>query len=105
MRWIRASGVRSKRGQMSALLDVTDLRFEFDTYGGTVKAVRGVSFHVDAGQTLAMVGEAGCGKSVAMQAVMGLTPSPPGRITGGSAKLRGKEFLGQRRVAGKSVCG
>lgn len=90
---------------MSALLEVTDLRVEFDTYGGTVQAVRGVSFHVDAGQTLAIVGESGCGKSVAMQAVMGLTPTPPGRITGGSAKLRGKEFLGQRRVDGKSVCG
>jgi len=90
---------------MTALLEVEDLRVEFDTYGGTVKAVRGVGFHVDAGQTLAIVGESGCGKSVAMQAVMGLTPSPPGRITSGSARLRGKEFLGQRRVDGKSVCG
>src|SRR5690625_3443529 len=90
---------------MSALLEVSDLRVEFDTYGGTVKAVRGVSFHVDAGETLAVVGESGCGKSVAMQAVMGLTPVPPGRITGGAAKLRGQEFLGKRRINGKSVCG
>jgi oligopeptide/dipeptide ABC transporter ATP-binding protein len=90
---------------MSYLLEVEDLHVEFDTYGGTVQAVRGVSFHVDSAETLAIVGESGCGKSVAMQAVMGLTPMPPGRIMAGSARLRGKEFLGQRRVDGKSICG
>lgn len=90
---------------MSFLLEVDNLHVEFDTYGGTVQAVRGVSFHVDSGETLAIVGESGCGKSVAMQAVMGLTPMPPGRIMAGSARLRGQEFLGQRRVDGKSICG
>jgi len=90
---------------MSYLLEVDDLHVEFDTYGGTVQAVRGVSFHVDSNETLAIVGESGCGKSVAMQAVMGLTPMPPGRIMAGSARLRGEEFLGKRRVGGKSVCG
>lgn len=70
------------------LLEVDDLRVEFDTYGGSVKAVRGVSFSVAAGKTLAIVGESGCGKSVTVQSLMGLTPMPPGRITSGRARLR-----------------
>ena len=70
------------------LLEVENLEVEFSTYGGTVHAVRGVSFSVDAGETLAIVGESGCGKSVTVQSMMGLTPIPPGRITGGSARLR-----------------
>ena len=90
---------------MTALLEVSHLHVEFDTYGGIVKALRGVDFYVDAGQTLAIVGESGSGKSVAMQSVTGLIPMPPGRITAGSAKLRGKEFLGQRRLDGKTICG
>jgi len=76
------------------VLDVTDLSVEFDTYGGVVKAVRGVSFSVPRGKTLAIVGESGCGKSVTVQSIMGLIPIPPGRITSGSAKLNGKEILG-----------
>jgi len=75
------------------LLQVRDLRVEFDTYGGIVKAVRGVNFEVDAGKTLAIVGESGCGKSVTVQSLMGLIPTPPGRITSGSALLRGSEIL------------
>ena len=76
------------------ILEVTDLSVEFGTYGGTVKAVRGVSFSVERGKTLAIVGESGCGKSVTVQSLMGIIPMPPGRITGGSAKLNGKEILG-----------
>ena len=78
------------------LIEVEDLHVEFDTYGGTVQAVRGVSFGVDAGETLAIVGESGCGKSVTVQSIMGLTPMPPGRITSGSARLRGIDILGQK---------
>ncbi len=76
------------------LLDVQDLAVEFSTYGGDVQAVRGVSFHADKGETLAIVGESGCGKSVTVQSLMGIIPMPPGRITSGSAKLNGKEILG-----------
>ncbi len=77
-----------------SVLDVKNLSVEFDTYGGVVKAVRGVSFSVPKGQTMAIVGESGCGKSVTVQSIMGLIPMPPGRITSGSAKLSGKEMLG-----------
>ncbi|HAK51935.1 MAG TPA: peptide ABC transporter ATP-binding protein, partial [Gammaproteobacteria bacterium] len=76
------------------ILEVTDLSVEFTTYGGTVKAVRDVSFNVERGKTLAIVGESGCGKSVTVQSIMGLTPTPPGKITSGSAKLNGREILG-----------
>ena len=87
------------------LLDVRDLRVEFDTYGGTVQAVRGVDFSVDAGRTLAIVGESGCGKSVTVQAVMGLIPRPPGRITSGSALLRGESILGGFAANGREIRG
>jgi oligopeptide/dipeptide ABC transporter ATP-binding protein len=87
------------------LLVVDDLRVEFATYGGSVQAVRGVSFSVEAGKTLAIVGESGCGKSVAVQSIMGLTPMPPGRITGGSARLRGVEILGNPFQDGRDIRG
>lgn len=77
-----------------ALLEVSNLNVEFATYGGNVKAVRGVDFHVARGETLAIVGESGCGKSVTVQSIMGIIPMPPGKITAGSALLNGKEILG-----------
>ena len=76
------------------ILEVQNLTVEFATYGGNVKAVRGVDFHVQQGETLAIVGESGCGKSVTVQSIMGIIPMPPGKITAGSAKLKGKEILG-----------
>ena len=90
---------------LSALLQVADLKVEFETYGGIVQAVRGVGFSVEAGRTLAIVGESGCGKSVTVQSMMGLIPMPPGRITSGSAKLDGAEILGRTRVNGASIRG
>lgn len=74
-------------------LKVEDLKVEFATFGGTVNAVRGVSFEVYPGETLAIVGESGCGKSVTCQSIMGLIPCPPGKITSGSAVLDGKDVL------------
>ena len=88
-----------------ALLSVKDLAVEFDTYGGIVKAVRGVSFDVHKGKTLAVVGESGCGKSVTVQSVMGLIPMPPGRITSGTAKLNGRDIIGQKTIDGKDIRG
>ena len=58
----------------SELFKIADLAVEFDTYGGVVQAVRGISFSVSKGQTLAIVGESGCGKSVSVQSMMGLIP-------------------------------
>ena len=77
-----------------ALLEVVDLRTHFATDDGEFPAVDGVSFSVDAGRTLAIVGESGCGKSVTSLSIMGLVPSPPGRIRGGSIKFEGKELVG-----------
>ena len=90
---------------MSALLEVDELHVEFDTYGGTVQAVRGVSFEVDRGRTLAIVGESGCGKSVTVQSIMGLIPMPPGRITSGTARLDGRDVIADKRIDGKDIRG
>ncbi|GEB32313.1 MULTISPECIES: ABC transporter ATP-binding protein [Brevibacillus] len=74
------------------LLQVENLRVHFKTYGGEVQAVRGVTFHVDRGETLAVVGESGCGKSVTAQAIMGLIPNPPGRIVDGQIRFDGQDI-------------
>jgi len=87
------------------LLAVQDLQVEFATFGGTVHAVRGVSFTVEAGRTLAIVGESGCGKSVTVQSLMDLIPIPPGRIAGGSARWRGHEILGNTIFDGREIRG
>jgi len=75
------------------ILDVKNLKVEFATLGGSVKAVRGVSFNVKPGEVLAIVGESGCGKSVTCQSLMGLIPCPPGKITEGTAMLDGVDIL------------
>ena len=77
-----------------ALLEVVDLRTHFSTDDGEFPAVDGVSFSVDAGRTLAIVGESGCGKSVTSLSIMGLVPTPPGIIRGGSIKFEGRELIG-----------
>jgi peptide/nickel transport system ATP-binding protein len=77
-----------------AVLEVRGLRTEFATDEGSFAAVDGVSFAVDAGCTLAIVGESGCGKSVTSLSIMGLVPDPPGRITGGSIRFEGRELVG-----------
>ena len=88
-----------------ALLEVSDLQVEFTTYGGIVHAVRGASFYVEKGETLAIVGESGCGKSVAVQSLLGLIPMPPGRITNGSATFDGHDMLASRFIDGKDIRG
>jgi dipeptide transport system ATP-binding protein len=77
---------------MEKVLEVKDLHVSFTTYGGEVKAVRGVSFDLHKGETLAIVGESGCGKSVTSQSIMRLIPEPPGRITQGSVLFKGKDL-------------
>ncbi|MDQ0270523.1 ABC transporter ATP-binding protein [Cytobacillus purgationiresistens] len=77
---------------MEKVLEVKDLHVTFSTYGGEVKAVRGVTFDLHRGETLAIVGESGCGKSVTSQSIMRLIPSPPGRIASGSVLFKGKDL-------------
>jgi peptide/nickel transport system ATP-binding protein len=67
------------------LLEVDDLQTHFDTVGGTVRAVDGVSWKLDAGETLGIVGESGCGKSVTALSVLRLVPTPPARHVAGCA--------------------
>ncbi len=76
-----------------ALLEVENLRTEFRSRGTVVQAVRGVTFHVERGETVGVVGESGSGKSVTALSVMGLVPSPPGHITQGSVRLDGNDLL------------
>jgi oligopeptide/dipeptide ABC transporter ATP-binding protein len=79
--------------QDTRILEICDLEVQFQTYGGHVRAVRGVSTYLNRGEILAIVGESGCGKSVTFQTIMGLIPMPPGKITGGTAKLDGFDLL------------
>jgi peptide/nickel transport system ATP-binding protein len=74
------------------LLEVSRLQTHFRTPDGVVRAVDGVSFTIDAGETVALVGESGCGKSVTSMSILRLIPEPPGRIAG-SVRFQGRELL------------
>ena len=78
---------------MNTLLEVNDLQTRFHTPEGTVYAVNGISFTLGEGETLAVVGESGCGKSVSMMSILGLIPIPPGEIVSGSAVFHGIDLL------------
>jgi oligopeptide/dipeptide ABC transporter ATP-binding protein len=87
---------------------VRGLAVEFSTERGLVRAVDGVSFDLLPGETLGVVGESGCGKSVTALSILGLIPSPPGRIVGGSIQFDGRELVGlpeadYRRLRGKEI--
>ena len=75
------------------LLDVEDLFVEFHTADGVARAINGVSLHLDAGETLAILGESGSGKSVTAQAIMGILDMPPATIRQGSIRYRGRDLL------------
>ncbi|MEV4332229.1 ABC transporter ATP-binding protein [Streptomyces sp. NPDC049597] len=90
------------------MLEVRDLHVEFRTRDGVAKAVNGVDFGVSAGETLAVLGESGSGKSVTAQAVMGILDMPPGRIAGGEILFKGRDLLKleedeRRRVRGAEM--
>ena len=90
------------------LLEVKDLHIEFHTRDGSAKVINGVSYHVDPGETLAVLGESGSGKSVTAQAIMGILDIPPGKITGGEIRYAGQDLLKlpeseRRQVRGKEI--
>jgi oligopeptide transport system ATP-binding protein len=78
---------------VSSLLQVKDLETRFYTQEGVVKAVSGISYDLGEGETLGIVGESGCGKSVSVLSMMRLIPTPPGKITGGQVLFEGRDLL------------
>src|SRR5471030_1770087 len=88
-----------------AVLVVDGLQTVFFTSNGILKAVDDVSFSLNRGETLAVVGESGCGKSMAALSVMRLVPDPPGRIVGGSITLDGRDLLKLDEAAMRNVRG
>jgi len=93
---------------LATLLEIDNLQTHFFTSAGVVKAVDGVSYTVDEGETVAVVGESGCGKSVTAMSILRLIPWPPGKIVGGSIRFDGKDLLeldeeGIRNLRGKDI--
>ena len=96
------------RDEAMALLEIENLQVGFETDAGLLRAVDGVSLALDAGHTLGLVGESGCGKSVTAASVLRLVPSPPGVMLGGSIRFDGRDILtlthdGLRQVRGREV--
>jgi len=85
------------------LLQVSDLHVEFRTRDGVARAVNGANFFLRPGETLAILGESGCGKSVTAQAIMGILDSPPGYITRGEVRYRGVDLLRLSEEARRKV--
>ena len=81
------------KGPMTALLEVSDLSVEFRAGDRFLRAVHGVSYAVEEGETLGVVGESGCGKTVTALSIMRLLPEPAGRIAGGAVLLQGQDLL------------
>jgi oligopeptide transport system ATP-binding protein len=90
------------------LLEVDDLYVEFRTRDGVAKVINGVSYHVNAGETLAVLGESGSGKSVTAQTIMGILDMPPGFVAGGEIRFHGDDMLKmnaeqRRKIRGKGI--
>jgi len=90
------------------LLEIKGLKTQFYTSAGTVKAVDGIDYDVEAGETVAIVGESGCGKSVSAMSILRLIPDPPGKIVEGSIRFQGRDLLKitedeMRGVRGKDI--
>jgi ABC-type dipeptide/oligopeptide/nickel transport system ATPase component len=90
------------------LISVENLKTYFFTFEGVARAVDDVSFHLDRGEVLGIVGESGCGKSVTAQTIMRLIPEPPGRIVGGHIRFDGRDLAAMapdsiRNIRGKRI--
>src|SRR4029453_298457 len=102
-------GRRDHKGRnVAKLLEVEGLRTHFLTSVGVVKAVDGISYEVGEGETVAVVGESGCGKSVGALSILRLIPHPPGKIMGGRIRFNGRDLLTLdeeeiRRVRGREI--
>jgi oligopeptide/dipeptide ABC transporter ATP-binding protein len=99
---------KTSPGDSDTLLRIRDLHVHFDTDAGTVRAVDGVSYDVRRGETLALVGESGCGKSVSSMSILRLVPCPPGRLAGGQIEFEGEDLIAadearMRALRGKHI--
>jgi peptide/nickel transport system ATP-binding protein/oligopeptide transport system ATP-binding protein len=102
------SDVPTPDAKLAPLLEVRDLHVEFHTRDGVAKAVNGVNYSVNAGETLAVLGESGSGKSVSAQAVMGILDMPPARIPKGEILFQGRDMLKmsgeeRRKIRGRKI--
>ena len=93
---------------MTPLLEIADYRLAFDTFDGTLHVLDGIDIRVEAGQTLGVVGETGCGKSVLARSILRLNPTPPARVVSGEIRFRGEDVLalpeaGIRRLRGSAI--
>ncbi|MFE3825129.1 ABC transporter ATP-binding protein [Streptomyces sp. NPDC059092] len=103
-----SSAPQDADGESGMLLEVRDLHVEFHTRDGVAKAVNGVNYSVAAGETLAVLGESGSGKSVTAQAIMGILDMPPGRIPQGEILFQGRDMLKmsndeRRKIRGRKI--
>src|SRR3954468_5135951 len=90
---------------MAALLEIEGLKVQFDTWDGRVRVRDGISLNVKAGETLGIVGESGCGKSMTALAIMGLVPKPAGHVTGGSIRFNGEDLVSASEARLREVRG
>jgi len=93
---------------MKALLEISDYRLAFDTFDGTAQVLDGIDLALDAGGTLGIVGETGCGKSVLARSLLGLNPMPPARVVSGHIRFEGRDILAMperemRRLRGRAI--
>src|ERR1051325_10774419 len=100
--------IQNPKPKTQNLLEVSDLRVYFRVENGLLKAVDGVSFHIEPGESLGLVGESGCGKSVTAFSILQLVPMPPAEYAGGEVRFRGEDLLaldekGMRRVRGNLI--
>jgi peptide/nickel transport system ATP-binding protein len=102
---LEPSDVGISAAEAEPLLVVDDLKTWFFTRDGILRAVDGLSYQLKRGETLGIVGESGCGKSVGALSILGLVPMPPGRIVAGSIRFRGRELVGLDETAMRAIRG